>query len=278
MSSKKTDKSPNKYDSYYFVNRRPFKKAMESVCDFNYYTTREGSPLSFSGHFVIHYHFSYDMEKLLTNLKELKALLRKTKFYRTVQEIRNFVENVPDRWQDFHSYGDMSNFISYMIDWCKTDGAASQCFKYTIENDISKNIEFQKHFYAKMTRPMISVIESNGWEREVWRWWLDVPKEHEVVVKLVALQERFDRLGSTDQKIGKTAYKVSFVAKEYDSIRFDSNACTYLSANNRTSGKINAKEIERLIRLDNDALFEAVYKGGISKIFEREVLHGLASG
>jgi len=271
---------PTTYDLEYFLNRRPFKKAMEQVCDFNYYTTREGSPFSFSGHFVIHYHFSYDMEKLLTNLKELKELLRKTKFYRKVQEIRTFVDKVPDRWQDFNTFSEISNFMNYMIDWCKTDGAASQCFHYTIENDISKNIEFQKHFYAKMTRPMISVVESNGWEREVWRWWLDVPQDKNTIDKLLELCQRFIQLGETDQKIGKTSYHVNLVAKEFADINFDSNRCTYLSANNQASGKVDAKKIDKLIKMNDDDLFQALYKGGIAKIFVKPEVaeHGLADG
>lgn len=269
MDNTQQGESFNKFDWSYFADRRPFKKSMEQVCDFGYYTRMEGSPLSFRGHYTIHYYFSFDMEKLLNGFRSLKQLLRRTKAYRCVVEIRELVEEIPDDWKDFCSHDALAATIFDLIELCKPSGTSSQHYHYDgVKNDNRQDFAFQQHFYGKMVRPMISISENNGWEREIWRWWLDVPDEPEVVAKLMELQKRFERLGAIDQKIGKTTYRVSFVAKEYDDIRFDSEACTYLSANNRVSGKIDMKAIKRLVSLNNDALFEAVYKGGIAKIFE----------
>lgn len=266
------------YDLDYFENRKPFKKVMERVCDFSYYTRMEGSPSSFWGHYTIHYYFSYDMDRFLNSLPELKRLLRKTKIYRHVEETQKMVESIPDDWRGFSSYNELSNLLWELIDLSKPNGAANQHYHYDIANDVRQTFGFQKYFYGKMTRPMISVVESNGWEREAWRWWLDVPTQPEEIEALTSLQARFEKLGFIDQKLAKTRYVVDFVGKEYSAIDFDSNACTYLSAHNRTSGKLNIKQINMLINMNDDDLFQAVYKGGIMSIFEKESEDGLADG
>lgn len=257
------------YDYEYFSNRKPFKRAMERVCDFSYYTTMDGSPSSFFGDYTINYHFAYDMEKFLNNLSELKQILRRTKMYRCLEETRKMVESIPDDWRDFESYFKIANLMWELIDLSKSNGTSSQCYHYDVVNDVRQNLEFQSHFYKKMARPMISLIESNGWEKETWRWWIDVPQDKNKLDKLVALQERFVQLGEVSQKIGKTLYKVDLIAKEFDSIPFASERCTYMRAHNYVSGRIDIDAIDRLIGLDNDNLFESIYKGGIVTIFAK---------
>lgn len=105
------------HDFDYFENRKPFKKVMERVCDFSYYTRMEGSPTSFWGHYTIHYYFSYDIDKFLNSLFELKRLLRKTKIYRHVEETQKMVESIPDDWRGFSSYNELSNLLWELMNY-----------------------------------------------------------------------------------------------------------------------------------------------------------------
>lgn len=238
---------------------------MERVCDFSYYTDTERSHW---GSYNVRYYITFNVDKLLNNFGELRTQLKRTKFYKSVESVKEIIDAIPDTWMGFDTYDDMMNTVNWLIRFSKSNNCTSQSFEYEFIDDIREEVKIQNHFYKNMKCPVISFVEHNGWENETWKWWFDVPKDLYHMSKVMKFRERLKKLGIIDQKVGKTFYSIMLGSREYESVNFDSEACSYMSANTFVNGEIKVDEIDRLIAMNDDDLFDALYKGGVMTIFK----------
>lgn len=268
----------NELDLYYFSDKKPLLKIMKEYADYSCETWNSRSGM-FGDCITVNYEISYDFDKLINNLSNIKEESKKLKAYKKCKAFRDAIDSIPDNYNEYKRYSDLIEWenglgktkeygmvsdINFLLEYCRKE--ADSCnFHYDVKNDIRKTYSFQSMFSKNFKMPMFSLVEKNGWEREMWKWWIELKSEDDMKL-LVDLNKRLIELGEIDQKIGKTSYHINFILQEMDNINFSSEACSYMSANNRLEGVLDKKYINNLIDMDNQSLFEALYKGGLKKI------------
>ena len=84
---------------------------------------------------------------------------------------------------------------------------------------------------------------------------------------LERLATRLNELGEINQVLGNSHLEVIFVPVEYDSINFEYRG-GYMPKNNFMDGRVNIDKVNEIIALDNDKLFDFLYKGGCRLLFK----------
>ena len=254
------------YDYEYFTTRAPYRNIFKELCDLDTYSWREGSRY----HTVQHYSISYDQEKFVKNLPTIKKRMLKTKFAKTIKEEAAYINGLPNSLDDFHNAYEINGVASHLItEGCIRRGASSIRYEWDVQPRYSDNIEFSQACAKKMQRPMVKFTEYNGWEREVWNFYFDFPKEEDIDA-LIKLKERLSAMPAVNQRVGITHFELKLVPEEYDNVNWDSKRTHYMAHNNLMSGNINVGKIKEIIDFSNDALFEFCYKGGVRSLFNKE--------
>ncbi len=245
----------------YFSKRTPFKNILTKYCDLDIYCYRTGSPLC--GNFYYTYDISYDQQKVVDNLIDIKKSLLKTKCAKMLDSARELANNIPDTIDGFKNAFEINRLMNSLIcDYCIRDTEHSKRFKWDVKNSFAKNIEYAKKCAAKMKRPIMSICEVNGWERESWNFYFDYPQNDMEIKTLENLSKKFQQIGKVNQVIGDSFFEISFTPKEYESVNF--NLCRgYMPKNNFLDGRLDYTRLNELTSMSNEGCFDALYKGGI---------------
>ena len=245
----------------YFRKRTPFKNTLIKYCDLDIYCYRTGSPLW--GSFYYTYDISYDQQKVVDNLIEIKKSLLKTKCAKMLDGARELVNNIPDTIDGFKNAYEINRLMSSLIcEYCIRDTEHTKSFKWDVKNSFAKNIDYAKKCAGKMKRPIMCIYEVNGWERESWGFYFDYPKTDNEIKTLENLSEKFQQIGKVNQVIGDSFFEVLFTPKEYESVNFDCRG-GYMPKNNFLDGKLDYKKLDELTCVSDENCFDAFYKGGI---------------
>jgi len=251
----------------YYETRKPFFKILNEICDFNY-TVEQERKYGFLGtvNIILKYYISYDEQKLINNFNIIIDKIKKTKAYKKCKNIKEKIDKIKLSPYEYETYFDLKNIINFLLDFSIKHSECSMSFGWDIKNPLSKNEEMLNYFKNKMIKPIMFFNEQNGWERELWQFGFDYPQTEEEIQILKKISNRFDILGEIDQKIGKTSYHVNFIPKEYDEIKWGMGRASYMSSPQFIVGKINISKIREWINLDNDSLFDKLYKGGLKEL------------
>ena len=254
------------YNYEYFTARAPYRNILKEFCDLDIYSWREGSGF----YAVQHYDISYDQEKFVQNIPIIKAKMLKTKFAKTIKEEAEYINGLPNSLEDFKNAYEINKIASHIIcDGCIRRGISSKHYVWNVKPRYSDNIKFNQVCATKMERPMVKFTEYNGWEREVWNFYFDFPKEEALGV-LSKLKERLAAMPEVYQCNGKTHFELKLVPEEYNQVNWNSKRTSYMAHNNLMVGDININKITEIIDFSNDVLFEFCYKGGVRSLFKKE--------
>lgn len=271
----------NELELWYFSDKKPLLKIMKEYADYSCETwmTREGS---FRNYVVVNYEIGYDFKKLINNLSVIKEKAKRLKAYKKCEEFRDRMDSIPNDYRNYKRYTDLIKWegrsgdivetgmvsdINFLLEFCRKESGSYSLY-YDVKNDIRNTYEFQVLFKDTFDKPMFSLVEVNGWEREMWKWWTPLKNENDMRL-LSVLNNRLIELGKVDQKIGESSYSINFALNEFDSIKFDSQRCSYMDANNLLEGEIDHEHINKLIKLGDQELFEALYKGGLTNVIKK---------
>lgn len=255
------------YDYEYFLNRAPYRKILENLCDLRIDSYRSSSGC----HATQHYDISYDQLKFVQNLPEIKRRLLNTKFAKCVEDEAEYIKKIPDSLDEFKNAYAISRVASDLIaDGCIRRGASSIRYTWEIQNRFSTDVGFNAACAAKMVaksaKPIAKFIEVNGWERERWNFYFNFPNAEELEL-LDRLSKRLFSMPPVNQHIGKTYFELCLVPEEYDSVNWDCNRTHYMRYNNFVAGKLNTEKVAEVLTFSDDALFEFFYKGGAQNLF-----------
>ena len=254
------------YDYEYFTTRAPYRNIFRELCDLDTYSWREG----YGSYAIQHYSISYDQEKFVKNLPTIKERLLKTKFAKTIKDEAEYIKELPNSLDDFNNAYEINKIASDLIcEGCIRKGASSIRYEWDVKPRYSDNIKFNQECAKKMVRPMVKFTEYNGWEREIWNFYFDFPKEESFSV-LSKLKERLASMPEVNQRVGKTHFELKLVPEEYDKVNWDSKRTFYMAHNNLMTGVINIHKAEEIIDFSDDTLFEFCYKGGVRSLFGKE--------
>ena len=222
----------------YYKDKKPYRRILEEEIGLEIFSYMQGSP--FWGNQYVVYDISYDMQKFIDNMPRIRERLLKTKIAKNIEEERQRILAIPDTVDEFiNAYAD---------------------------NRLSLDADFNRCCAEKMKRPVAKIFEVNGWERESWNFYFDYPNPEDYEV-LERLATRLNELGEINQVLGNSHLEVIFVPVEYDSINFEYRG-GYMAKNNFMNGRVNIDKVNEIIALDNDKLFDFLYKGGCRLLFK----------
>ena len=253
------------YDYEYFNNRTPFRSILAKYCDFSVDTYRSGSYNC--GNVVQHYEISYDAALFMQNIVEIKKALLKTKFCKCVEGMREKIEKIPENIEDYENAYALNKIVSDIVtNGCISHRASSARYYWDVKNKFSDNMEYNISCAKKMQKPVIRLLEVNGWEREAWNFYFDFPFDEKEIETLQKLADRLSKMPKVQQCNGLSSFEVMFVPKEYDSINW--GICHgYMPKHNYVEGCVNIEKVEELLSKSDNYIFEYLYKGGICNLF-----------
>jgi hypothetical protein len=253
----------------YYESKKPFNKIMKKYCDYECVVSISGSDRGWSNNFCVEYNISYDEGKLVEKLSDILVAIKKTKAYKKCSEIQEAVNNrIKPNISEYGCFDDFSSAVNLILELSRKDADGHCRYEWDIKDRVVYNIEVQKEFAKKIKNPKFSITECNGWEREKWKVYFPYPKTDKEFEAILNLKKRFEKLGKIDQKVGLTAYYLRIVAESEDfANEMESKVL------NRGWGPsvqiidkpISVTKINKLIELDNDEFFSAIYKLGFIK-------------
>lgn len=254
------------YDYEYFNQRTPFRSAMHKFCNLEIDTYRTGS-YSF-GSVTQNHDISYDAALFIQNIVEIKQALLKTKFCKYVEGMKEKIEKIPETLDEYENAYSINKVVSDIImDGCISHKASSHRYNWDVKNRFSEDMDFNISCAKKMEKPVIRLLEVNGWERESWNFYFDFPFDENQMSVLQKLADRVSKMEKVHQCNGDSYFEIMFVPKEFDSINW--GICHgYMNKNNYIEGTLNVDKIEELLRYTDNGIFEFLYKGGIQNLFE----------
>lgn len=249
------------YDWKYFKNKTPFRNILSKYADLSidsYWTS------SCAGSRHYRYTISYDQKKFIENISVIKKAVLKTKMCQYLEHIRAKVEAIPESLSEYANAYDINRvFSDLFLDGCMRQSQHSISYYWEVTNSFADDVEFNKACAKKMTRPMLKLNEVNGWERESWNFYFDYI-DNELITQL---SERLNNMPKVDQKIGKSYFTLNLVPIEFDSVNFNGKCYGYMPKHNLVEGTMNMVKLKEILELDDNGLFEFLYKGGIRDLF-----------
>lgn len=254
------------YDYEYFNQRTPFRSVMHKFCNLEIDTYRTGS-YSF-GSVTQNYDISYDAAMFMENIVEIKQALLKTKFCKYVEGMKEKIEKIPETLDDYENAYAINRVVSDIIlDGCISHKASSHRYNWNVKNRFSDNMDFNISCAKKMIKPVIRLLEVNGWEREAWNFYFDFPFNDNQMSVLQKLADRVNKMEKVQQCNGKSYFEIMFVPKEFESINW--GICHgYMNKNNYIEGTLNIDKVEELLGQTDNYIFEYLYKGGTRNLFD----------
>jgi hypothetical protein len=254
----------------YYIHRKPFAPILKEYCNFNCKAETHGSTRGWLNNFVIKYHITYDNALLIENWTKIIKKIKNKKIYKKSKECKEIIDNFKCSLFDYNTYTDFVKDREFLFDFATNFNTEYSIeIKYNITNKNYNNYTVQRHFASKMKNPVFKITEKNGWEHECWTVYFDYPITDHDFNCIIKLSNRFNELGSIDQKIGKTRYIVNLFSEELalveDSIINHPNSCTYLPRKTICRDKIDNDKLLKLIQLNDSDLFEKNYKLGFIK-------------
>ena len=245
------------YTWHDFKDSHPFRDILTELCNWSYSYWKDGT--------INRYFIEFDERKLRDNWPEIMRRIKSKLLYRRADnELRTRIDEIRVDISGYggcaSSYFDDRNFI--------LQGALSKCgsFEWDIKNKFSATVEDYSKEIASMQRPLVRLFEHNGWECESWNFYCDYPKDVEHIEALNKLKHRLEVMEPIDQTIGKSSYRVILAPTEFESVRWDSGKRGYMRAFNYIGETLDIDAINRIVTLDDQGVFEELYKGGYKNL------------
>lgn len=215
------------------------------------------------------YEIAYDAKKLIENWNEIVSAIMNTKCTGHKNIVKFFKSDISDynTWQ--HWCMDR-NILT--LDFGVSDTKSSHEYRYKIANSyclFDLKTEFMKKLLAPKNieaydKPVLFFVERNGWERETWKFGIDLKKNISNIELISKLYNRLSKFKSIDQKVGKTSFFIDSKINEYTDIKWMSKV-GYMSSPMYLDGKLNADKIKEIIEADDSKIFDMLYKGNIQE-------------
>jgi len=207
------------------------------------------------------YHITYDEQQMRDNWSEIVKRVKKKQCYlRADPELKGMIDKLRESIDAYD--GDIPAFYqdrNFLIEGCHSKEGS---YDYDIKNQhVSLVSDYSKLIKTKL-RPLAYFAEHNGWEREVWRFYFDYPTDPEDINVLNSLKSRLAAMKPIDQVIGKTTFRVVLDPIEYEEVDFYGSKASYLRSRSFIGSHLNRDAIMVLISLDDQGIFNALYKGG----------------
>jgi hypothetical protein len=207
---------------------------------------------------------------LIENWTNIIEKIKNKKIYKKSKECKEIINNFKHSLDDYNSYTDFVNDMEFLFEFATNFNTEYPVeVRYNVVNNDYNDYMVQRKFASKMKNPVFKITEINGWEHERWIVYFDYPITDYDFDCIIKLSNRFNELGSVDQKIGKTRYTVNIISEELtlveDAIIKQSNSCNYLPGKTICSDKIDNNKLLKLIQLNDSDLFKKIYKLGFIK-------------
>ena len=237
-----------------------FRALLEKYCDWSYQwdvETHQG--MLFPVRTTVYY-IKYDEGKLRDNWGTILSEIKKKLCYRKADEhLKSRIDAIPESVEAYTGrasvYYDDRNFLF--------SGALYKMgsFRWEVKNQFEGTVKDFTEQVKEMKHPLVRFREYNGWERESWNFYMDYPTSEEEILALDALNKRFRSMKPVDQKLGMTGFQVILAPTEYENVRWDSKATSYIKANTYLEGKLDTEFVKKMLASDDSYIFDTLYKG-----------------
>lgn len=241
--------------------KSPFRELMRELCAWGCTYERKMCAGWLFPIQVNAYHITYDEQQMRDNWSEIVRRVKKKQCYLHADpELKEMIDNLCESIDSYE--GDIPAFYRARNLLMAGSHSKEGSYDYDVKNQRVSLVEDYSKLIKTKSRPLAYFAEHNGWEREVWRFYFDYPTSPEDINILNSLKVRLAAMKPVDQVLGKTAFRVVLDPIEYEEVDFDGSEASYLRSRSFIGSHLNVDAIMDLISLDDQGVFNSLYKGG----------------
>jgi hypothetical protein len=213
------------------------------------------------------YEIAYDAKRLIENWNELRSAIISTRCTGYKDVVKYFKGDISD-YDTWQQWCRDRNILT--LDFWTSGTKFSHEYRYRIDNAdylMDLRSEFMKKLLTPENieaydKPVLFLVEKNGWERETWKFGIDLKNNISNIELISKLYNRLSKFKAIDQKVGKTSFFIDDKINEYTDIKWMYKE-GYMSSPIYLDGKLKADKIREIIEADDGKIFDMLYKGNI---------------